>query len=101
MAKYTFPAIFEKEQDGGFSIFFPDIQGCYTQSEDMAEGVENASDALCLMLYTLEEDGLHIPKATAAKSITTGEDNIVKLINCDTSFYRDSFMHDRMLRQHG
>ena len=35
MAKYTYPAVFEKEQEGGYSIYFPDIEGCYTQSEDI------------------------------------------------------------------
>jgi predicted RNase H-like HicB family nuclease len=54
MAKYTYPAIFEKEHEGGYSIYFPDIEGCCTQAEDIAEGIENAGDALCLMLYELE-----------------------------------------------
>jgi len=69
MAKYTYPAVFEKEQEGGFSIYFPDIEGCYTQSEDIAEGIENAGDALCLMLYELEKQGVPIPKATAINDI--------------------------------
>ena len=91
MARYTYPAVFEKEQEGGFSIYFPDIEGCYTQSEDIAEGIENAGDALCLMLYELEKQGALIPKATSIKDIIPLDDSIVTLIACDTVFYKNYF----------
>jgi len=91
MAKYTYPAIFENDEDGGYSIYFPDIEGCYTQSEDIAEGIENAVDALCLMLYELEKQGKPIPDVTPIKDIQTDTDNIVTLIACDTRFYRNYF----------
>jgi len=92
MAKYTYLAIFEKELEGGFSIYFPDIEGCYTQSDDIAEGIENAKDALCLMLYELEKQGAPIPKATSLNDNTSCGDNIVTLmIDCDTHFYKNYF----------
>jgi len=91
MAKYSYPAVFEQEQDGDFSIYFPDIEGCYTQSEDIAEGIENAGDALCLMLYELERQGAAIPKATDVNDIILGEGKIVTLVACDTRFYRNYF----------
>ena len=91
MAKYTYPAVFEKEQEGGYSIYFPDVEGCYTQAEDLAEGIENAGDALCLMLYELEKEGKSIPKATDIKDINQNADDIVTLIACDTRFYRNYF----------
>lgn len=91
MAKYTYPAIFEKEQEGGYTIYFPDVEGCYTQAEDITEGIENASDALCLMLYELEKEGQLIPKATSIKDIKADNENIVTLIACDTRFYKNYF----------
>jgi len=91
MAKYTYPAVFEYEDEGGYSIFFPDIEGCYTQAEDISEGIENASDALCLMLYELEKKGMQIPKPSSLKTIQAGEDDIVTLIACDTRFYKNYY----------
>ena len=91
MAKYTYPAVFEKEQDGGYSIYFPDIIGCYSQAENMADGIENASDALCLMLYELEKQGESIPSPSNIKTIATNEDDIATLIACDTRFYKNYF----------
>jgi len=91
MAKYAYPAIFEKEVDGGFSIYFPDIEGCYTQSDDIIEGIKNAIDALCLMLYEMERQGAPIPKASAINDIAPSNENIVTLIACDTRLYKNYF----------
>ena len=92
MAKHTYPAIFEKEREGGYSIYFPDIEGCYTQSEDITEGMENAGDALCLMLFELEKQGKPVPAVTNIKDIQVSGDDIVTLITCDTKFYMNYFM---------
>jgi predicted RNase H-like HicB family nuclease len=91
MARYTYPAIFEKEQEGGYSIYFPDVEGCYTQADDVTEGIENASDALCLMLYELEKQGKPIPEATNIKDIINNGEDILTLIACDTKFYKNYF----------
>ena len=91
MAKHTYPAIFEKENEGGYSIYFPDVDGCYTQSEDIAEGLENASDALCLMLYELEKQGKPIPTPTNISNIAIDGDNIITLVACDTRLYKNYF----------
>jgi len=91
LAKYTYPAIFEKDEDGGYSIYFPDIEGCYTQAEDITDGIENAGDALCLMLYELEKQGKSIPKPSNIKDFEVSEDDIVTLIACDTKFYKNYF----------
>jgi predicted RNase H-like HicB family nuclease len=91
MVKYTYPAIFEKEQDGGYSIYFPDIAGCYTQAEDAAEGIENAGDALCLMLYELEKQGRPIPKPGNIKDIEVNDGGFVTQVACDTRLYINYF----------
>jgi predicted RNase H-like HicB family nuclease len=91
MTKHTYPAVFEQEQDGGYSIYFPDIDGCFSQSDDIAEGIENASDALCLMLYELETRGNALPKPSPMKDIKANEDDIITLIACDTQFYKNYF----------
>ena len=53
MAKYVYPAIFTKEDEGGYSIIFPDLEGCYTQGDDMQNSLEMANDVLCFTLYDL------------------------------------------------
>ena len=47
-----------------------------------------AEDALCLMLYSLEEDKQQIPRSSEIKDIETKGDSFVTLIACDTIEYR-------------
>ena len=82
MAKYVYPAVFTPEADGGYSIRFPDVAGCYSQCETLEEGIEMAKDALCLMLYDKEERREQIPAATALKSVHLSGDEFASLISC-------------------
>ena len=61
MAKYAYPAIFTPEEDGSYSINFPDLEGCYTCGDCLEDGIEMAADALALVLYGYEKDGREIP----------------------------------------
>lgn len=87
MAKYAYPAIFAKEETG-YSVSFPDIDGCFTCGNTLPEAVEMAEDALCLMLYDHEEDGEPIPDASDIKAIQAQTSEIVSLVCCDTVEYR-------------
>ena len=91
MAKYVYPAIFTKEDEGGYSIKFPDLQGCYTQGEDMRDGLEMANDVLCFTLYDLEEEKKAIPEPSDPLKIELDENSFVSLVNCDTLECRKFF----------
>ena len=45
MAKYAYPTIFTQEESG-YSVKFPDIDGCFTSGETLPEAMEMAEDAL-------------------------------------------------------
>ena len=87
MAKYVYPAIFADEGNG-YSVAFPDIKGCYTCGDSMAEAIEMAEDAMCLMLYHMEENDEVILPPSDCRSIKTDEKSIVSLVACDTVEYR-------------
>ena len=88
MAKYVYPAIFSPSEDGGFTVSFPDVSGCYTEGDTLAEAIEKAKDALCLMLYDLEEREESIPVPTRINDVVTENGDIVSLVACDTLEYR-------------
>ena len=54
MAKYVYPAVLTQEENGMYSVKFPDIEGCYTSGENLADALFMAEDALALMLYAYE-----------------------------------------------
>lgn len=97
MAKYAYPAIFTREEQG-YSVRFPDIEGCYTCGATIPEAIEMAQDALCLMLYDREEDGDPIPPPSDLKAIQDGTDALVSLVLCDTTEYRKYF-DDRTVKK--
>lgn len=90
MPKYIFPAVFTGEKEG-YSVRFPDLKSCSTSGISLEEALEMAKDALCLMLYDMEEEGEMIPMATDIQKVDTKPDEFVSLISCDTLEYRKLF----------
>lgn len=88
MAKYIYPAIFTPEENGKFSIKFPDIDGCYTYGDNLADGMEMAQDALALMLTHLEDEKREIPVASFINDLTVNSGEFTNYISCDTDVYR-------------
>jgi predicted RNase H-like HicB family nuclease len=91
MAKYVYPAVFTPEENGLYAVTFPDLAGCRTSGDTLADAVEMAEDALCLMLYDMEETGKDIPAPSAMSELHTENGDIVSLVACDTLEYRKSF----------
>lgn len=97
MAKYVYPAIFAKE-GGQYSVRFPDIPNCMTQGEDIQDAVENAKDALCLVLYHMEQRGESVPAATDPIGLTTSKNEFISLVDCDTIEY-EKFYKSRSVKK--
>lgn len=90
-SKYIYAATFQKE-DCGYSVIFPDLD-IATSGETLEEAMEMAKDALCLMLYDLEERKEPIPQATDITKIVCEKDSFATLIECDTVEYRKFYDH--------
>jgi len=61
MRRLTFIGIFEPCNDGGFSIYFPDLPGCTSGGIDLEDSQRNAAEALNLHIYGMEKDGDLVP----------------------------------------
>ena len=88
MSRYVYPAIFEPNELDGFCVFFPDLENVFTHGNDLPHAMEMAQDALCLMLYDMEKDGVEIPSPSEPGDIKTNANVIVNLVACDTDFYK-------------
>ena len=91
MAKYVYPAIFAPEENGTFSITFPDLEGCYTCGDNLEDGLEMAEDALALVLYGYEKDNRKIPAPSERNELKVSGNEFVNYISCDTMAYRKRF----------
>lgn len=83
--KYTYPAIFEPDE-GKIGVEFPDVKGCITYGDDMADALEMAKDCLDMMLAHYEDEGLAIPPASDIRTIQTP--HVVSYVLADTDEWR-------------
>ena len=88
MAKYAYPAVFTPEEDGGFSIKFPDLEGCYTCGDDMVDSIAMAEDALALVLYEYEKDGREIPFPSSESSISLSDNEFINVSLLDKEMFK-------------
>ena len=86
--KYTYTAVFTPEENGLFSVNFPDLQGCYTSGDDMSDAVYMAHDVLNLTLFDLEQDKKPIPNASKPQDIMITGDQFTSVVAVDTDTYR-------------
>ena len=56
-----FPAVIEGDNDSGYSVHFPDLPGCVSAGDTVAEVFSMAREALELHLEGMIEDGETIP----------------------------------------
>ncbi len=89
--KYVFPAVFTPEKDGGYSILFPDLEGCFTCGDDLIDGMQMAEDVLALVLYSYEKENRQIPIPSKREDIKLQGKEFVNYVACDTMEYRKRY----------
>lgn len=83
----VYSAVFE-QAPVGYGIYFPDIEGAVTQGTTIEEGIDNASDALGMMLADLIENEIPLPQPTNINEIKIDENTQFKtLISVDLADY--------------
>lgn len=87
--KLVYPAIFTPYEDdtGGYVVEFPDLPGCVTGGDDMAEAIFMAEDAASGWILTELEAGAKIPEASAVDSIHADAGHLINLIALDMDAY--------------
>lgn len=83
MSEYVFPAIFEKNLDGSFSITFPDLQGCISEGKSLENALYMAQSALTQWIKFLIDNDETIPTSSDLKNITVKSNEFVNLVRAD------------------
>lgn len=86
MKKLFYPAIFETEETG-YSVFFPDVDGCFTQGDNIEEAYEMSIDALGLVLSYLKDTKQPLPVASLPQNIKTKKNQTIVIIEFDMQEY--------------
>ena len=85
--KFFYPALFHKEDGGGFWVSFPDIPECLTQGTDMSQAYEMAVDALGLALEDRMKEN-NVPVPTSIDFLVIAENSYPVIIAFDLLEYK-------------
>jgi len=86
--KYVYPAVFTPEDNGQFSLNFPDLESCYTCGDNLGDALYMAEDVLAMTLVSHEDKGIPIPVPSEKLPLEAGE--FQNFIACDTDIYRNN-----------
>lgn len=91
MAKYLYPACFYKEDNGQYSVIFPDFGGA-TYGNDLYDAYNMAIDYLGSTIACYQDDGEQLPEPTDIKDVKCDEqpNGFVSLVVVDSNAYRDN-----------
>jgi predicted RNase H-like HicB family nuclease len=70
--KKVYPALFHPDE-GGYYVTFPDLKGCVTEGDDLAEAIEMASEALGLYLASEHDRGIASPAPSDITDVDAGD----------------------------
>ena len=94
---YVFPIIMEK-CNNNYSVYFPDLPGCVTSGDTVAQAIEMAKEALQFHLWGMEEDGEEIPAASEPENLELEQGEILCYVDVNMLPFR-SKMDNRSIKK--
>ena len=88
MLNVTYLAVLEPGEDGSYSVFFPDLPGCFSYGKDLDEAQRNAAEAASLHVYGMECDNEEIPAPSVCLSKEDTDGNIVMSVTIHPDLFR-------------
>ena len=83
MAEYVYPAIFHPNNDGSYTITYPDLPGCISEGKSLGNAIYMAQAALTQWIEYLTDKKQFIPSASDLKTIDLSREEFVSLIRAD------------------
>ena len=91
--KYVYPAVFEAAEEGGYVVYFPDLQVGATQGESLVECMDAAEKFLGDAMCFIEDEKTSVPKPSDIADISKKDGDITTLISVDTMEYRRKYQN--------
>ena len=67
--EYVYPAVFEQNSDGSFTITYPDLPGCISEGKTLGNAMYMAQNALTQWIEFLLEEKEPVPLASDVNKI--------------------------------
>lgn len=83
MAEYVYPAIFHPNNDGSFSITFPDLPGCISEGKSLGNAMYMAQAAMTQWIEYLTDKKQPVPSASSIETVATESGEFTSLIRAE------------------
>lgn len=77
---YIYPAIFEHNDDGSYTITFPDLPGCISEGKSLSNAMDMAQKALTQWIEYLLDEKEPIPEPSDIKKIIPADNQFINLV---------------------
>ncbi|MBF1129782.1 MAG: type II toxin-antitoxin system HicB family antitoxin [Dialister invisus] len=92
MNKLLYPACFYPAKEGGYTVVVPDLPGCVSEGDTLAEAIEMAVDAASGWILDEWEDGKTVPAPGNVKDThLDSADGFVSLLTLDMDAYAEKY----------
>lgn len=89
--KLVYPAVFYPCEEGGYSVEVPDLPGCISEGDTLADAILMGEDAASGWVLDELESGRPAPPASPIKAIHPAEDGFVSLLTLDMDAYAEKY----------
>lgn len=76
----VYPALFERNESGGWVVSFPDFPGCLTEGKNETEAMSFAMDALAGFIQVMRDDGEDLPAPSSISEMDVPDGALVALV---------------------
>ncbi|NDY58706.1 ribbon-helix-helix protein, CopG family [Desulfovibrio sulfodismutans] len=76
----AYPALFERNEKGGFVVSFPDLPGCFTEGDTEVEAMTMAVDAMDGYLGLLRSNGEDVPVPSPLSGVAVPPGGFLALV---------------------
>ena len=88
----TYPAVFYPwDDDQGYTVEVPDLPGCVSEGDTLAEAIIMGTDAASGWVLTELEDGKPAPKASSIEAICPEDGGFVSMLVLDMDAYAEKY----------
>ena len=81
--EYVYPAVFQGNDDGSYTVTYPDLPGCISEGKSLANAIYMAQAALGQWIGYLADKKMDIPPASAVGSVAVEGDGFVNLVRAE------------------
>ena len=91
--KFVYPVCIYPGDNSGYTVIVPDLPGCVTEGETIADALEQAVDAASGWVLDELEDGRKAPDASTPESIKADEypGGMVSVVMLDIDAYAEKY----------